>query len=94
MGHRLLIVDDEEAIVLTMKEYFETFGHQVDVARGREEAETFLSCAVRTRAALANLSGFSFQPIALSGVSQRRASGGYSNRERAHRSPGSSRSRT
>jgi CheY-like chemotaxis protein len=32
MGHRLLIVDDEEAIVLTMKEYFETFGHQVDVA--------------------------------------------------------------
>ena len=42
MGHRLLIVDDEEAIVLTMKEYFETFGHQVDVARGREEAETFL----------------------------------------------------
>ena len=42
MGHRLLIVDDEEAIVLTMKEYFETFGHQVDVARGREEAEAFL----------------------------------------------------
>jgi UDP-3-O-[3-hydroxymyristoyl] N-acetylglucosamine deacetylase len=35
-------VDDEEAIVLTMKEYFETFGHQVDVARGREEAEAFL----------------------------------------------------
>jgi ActR/RegA family two-component response regulator len=42
MGHRLLIVDDEEGIVLTMKEYFETFGHQVDVARGREEAEGFL----------------------------------------------------
>jgi len=42
MGHRLLIVDDEEAIVLTMKEYFETFGHQVDIARGREEAEEFL----------------------------------------------------
>ena len=42
MGHRLLIVDDEEGIVLTMKEYFETFGHQVDVARGREEAEAFL----------------------------------------------------
>ena len=42
MGHRLLIVDDEEGIVLTMKEYFETFGHQVDVARGREEAEQFL----------------------------------------------------
>src|SRR5438093_10649272 len=42
MGHRLLIVDDEEAIVLAMKEYFETFGHQVDVARGREEAEAFL----------------------------------------------------
>jgi DNA-binding NtrC family response regulator len=42
VGHRLLIVDDEEAIVLTMKEYFETFGHQVDVARGREEAEGFL----------------------------------------------------
>jgi len=42
VGHRLLIVDDEEAIVLTMKEYFETFGHQVDVARGREEAEAFL----------------------------------------------------
>jgi UDP-3-O-[3-hydroxymyristoyl] N-acetylglucosamine deacetylase len=42
VGHRLLIVDDEEAIVLTMKEYFETFGHQVDIARGREEAEGFL----------------------------------------------------
>ncbi|PYQ15730.1 MAG: response regulator [Acidobacteria bacterium] len=42
MGHRLLIVDDEEGIVVTMKEYFETYGHQVDVARGREEAESFL----------------------------------------------------
>jgi len=42
VGHRLLIVDDEEAIVVTMKEYFETYGHQVDVARGREEAEGFL----------------------------------------------------
>jgi DNA-binding NtrC family response regulator len=42
MGHRLLIVDDEEAIVVTMKEYFETYGHEVDVARGREEAEAFL----------------------------------------------------
>ena len=42
MGHRLLIVDDEEGIVLTMKEYFETFGHHVDIARGREEAEGFL----------------------------------------------------
>jgi two-component system, cell cycle response regulator len=42
VGHRLLIVDDEQAIVETMKEYFETFGHQVDVARGREEAETYL----------------------------------------------------
>ena len=45
MGHRLLIVDDEEGIVVTMKEYFETFGHQVDVARGREEAEEFLLAA-------------------------------------------------
>jgi ActR/RegA family two-component response regulator len=43
MGHRLLIVDDEEAIVLTMKEYFETFGHEVDCAHGREEAESFLA---------------------------------------------------
>jgi len=42
MGHRLLIVDDEEAIVLTMKEYFETYGHEVDCARGRDEAESFL----------------------------------------------------
>jgi UDP-3-O-[3-hydroxymyristoyl] N-acetylglucosamine deacetylase len=42
VGHRLLIVDDEEGIVLTMKEYFETFGHHVDIARGREEAEGFL----------------------------------------------------
>jgi len=42
VGHHLLIVDDEEGIVLTMKEYFETFGHQVDVARAREEAEAFL----------------------------------------------------
>jgi DNA-binding NtrC family response regulator len=42
VGHRLLIVDDEEAIVVTMKEYFETYGHEVDVARGREEAEAFL----------------------------------------------------
>jgi DNA-binding NtrC family response regulator len=42
VGHRLLIVDDEEAIVVSMKEYFETYGHEVDVARGREEAEAFL----------------------------------------------------
>lgn len=45
MGHRLLIVDDEEAIVVTMKEYFETYGHQVDCARGREEAEAFLNAS-------------------------------------------------
>ena len=42
VGHRLLIVDDEEAIVLTMKEYFETYGHEVDCARGKDEAEAFL----------------------------------------------------
>jgi DNA-binding NtrC family response regulator len=45
MGHRLLIVDDEEGIVVTMKEYFETFGHQVDVAAGREEAESLLDAS-------------------------------------------------
>jgi two-component system response regulator PilR (NtrC family) len=42
---RLLIADDEEAIVFAMKEYFETQGYQVDVARCKDEALALLAAA-------------------------------------------------
>ena len=42
---RLLIADDEEAIVFAMKEYFETQGYGVDVARSKDEALALLAVA-------------------------------------------------
>lgn len=41
--HRMLIVDDEEAILFAMSEYFATFGYRVDVARELEEAEAMVT---------------------------------------------------
>jgi DNA-binding response OmpR family regulator len=35
---RLLVADDEDAILFAMKEYFEVLGYQVDCARAEEEA--------------------------------------------------------
>jgi CheY-like chemotaxis protein len=42
-GARLLIVDDEPAIVIAMSEYLAAVGHQVDVARDRARAEALLA---------------------------------------------------
>jgi DNA-binding NtrC family response regulator len=44
--HRLLIVDDEEAILFAMTDYFGRSGYVVDGARSREEAEAFLAAGV------------------------------------------------
>lgn len=41
-GHRLLIVDDEEAILFAMVDYFGHSGYRVDSARSRAEAEDLL----------------------------------------------------
>lgn len=35
---RLLVADDEDAILFAMKEYFEALGYEVDCAREKEEA--------------------------------------------------------
>ncbi len=43
MAQRLLIVDDEEAIVFAMQRYFRSRGFDVDCARELEEAEALLS---------------------------------------------------
>jgi len=40
---RLLIVDDEKAILSAMRSYFETRGYAVDGATEREEAEALLA---------------------------------------------------
>jgi DNA-binding NarL/FixJ family response regulator len=40
---RLLIVDDEEAILFGMKDYFEALGYEVDCARQKDEALLLLS---------------------------------------------------
>src|SRR5215212_2538352 len=42
---RMLIVDDEEAILFAMEEYFTTRGYQVSCARELEEAQALLSFA-------------------------------------------------
>jgi len=39
---RLLVVDDEESICFSMKEYFTMQGHRVDTAREREEAQRLI----------------------------------------------------
>ena len=43
VSKNLLIVDDEEAILLGMLQYFRMAGYRVDCAREREEAEALLS---------------------------------------------------
>ena len=40
---RILIVDDEELIVLTMRRYFEGLGFRVDAAHELEEAQALLA---------------------------------------------------
>lgn len=40
---RLLIVDDEEAILFAMQDYFSIHGFEVDCARERHSAEAFLA---------------------------------------------------
>jgi len=40
---RILIVDDEELIVLTMRKYFEGLGYLVDAAHELEEAQALLA---------------------------------------------------
>jgi DNA-binding NtrC family response regulator len=40
--HRLLLVDDEESILFAMREYFMTFGYQIDCACELEEAEALV----------------------------------------------------
>ncbi len=40
--HRLLLVDDEESILFAMREYFTTFGYDVDCACELEEAEALV----------------------------------------------------
>jgi DNA-binding NtrC family response regulator len=41
--HRILIVDNEEAVGFSMSEYFKMQGYQVDYARDRLEAEDHLA---------------------------------------------------
>ncbi|HWM94462.1 MAG TPA: response regulator [Thermoanaerobaculia bacterium] len=43
MKPRLLIVDDEDAILAAIRDYFEPRGYDVDCARELEEAEALLS---------------------------------------------------
>ncbi|MBA2491246.1 MAG: response regulator [Gammaproteobacteria bacterium] len=42
MATKILIVDDERAILFAMREYFAAYGFDVDCARDRQEAETLL----------------------------------------------------
>jgi DNA-binding NtrC family response regulator len=42
-GQRILIVDDEEAILSAMKDYLESFDWEVDCARDVDEARRLLS---------------------------------------------------
>jgi DNA-binding response OmpR family regulator len=43
MPHRLLVVDDDEQIVASLREYLVSFGYEVDFAYELEEAQTLLS---------------------------------------------------
>lgn len=42
MCQRLLVIDDEEAILFAMREYFHTLGREVDCARSLDEAKRLL----------------------------------------------------
>ena len=44
VGERLLLVDDEEAILTGMRRFFEAHGYHVDCASEREEADALLDC--------------------------------------------------
>lgn len=44
MKQKILVVDDEEAVLFGMREYFSTLGYEVDCARKVEEAQAMLSC--------------------------------------------------
>lgn len=43
MAPRILIVDDERAILFAMREYFTAYGFDADCARDKQEAEALLS---------------------------------------------------
>ncbi|MDQ3696914.1 MAG: response regulator, partial [Gemmatimonadota bacterium] len=43
MRHKLLIVDDEEATLFAMREYFSVRGFEVDCSRDKDEAVALLS---------------------------------------------------
>jgi DNA-binding NtrC family response regulator len=43
MPHRILIVDDDEQIVASLREYLVSFGYDVDFAYELEEAQTLLN---------------------------------------------------
>ncbi len=51
---RILVIDDEEPILFALKEYFETFGYEVDCAKEAEEAQALLS-HVRYKVVIADL---------------------------------------
>lgn len=42
MRPKILIVDDEKAILFAMREYFSAYDYAVECARTKQEAETFL----------------------------------------------------
>jgi DNA-binding response OmpR family regulator len=42
MTCRILVIDDDESILFTLREYFSLLGYQVDCAKDTEEAKTFL----------------------------------------------------
>jgi len=44
MKKRLLVVDDEEAILFALERYFKRIGYAVDCARELEEAEALANC--------------------------------------------------
>jgi len=42
-AQRILVVDDEDAILFSLKSYFESYGYVVDCAREMEEAQAMLT---------------------------------------------------
>src|SRR5215510_14458378 len=43
MSERILLVDDEQAILFAMRDYFMAYGYEVDCSREVEEAEALLA---------------------------------------------------
>ena len=43
MSERILLVDDEQAILFAMRDYFTAYGYEVDCSREVEEAEALLA---------------------------------------------------